>query len=454
MSTETNTQRLSFWRASGYGTGDIASSLAVTTNALFLLKFATDALGLDGTWAGIALLMGKLIDAVTDPLMGEWVDRTRHKWGSKRPFLFYGALPFGLSFFLLYSLPKVGDPTLQFVLFAFCCALQSVCFTICNIPYTTLTASLTQDSQERTRLTTFRFFFSTIATIIVATATPSLSRSPLSYTWVGAIYGTLMTLSLLVTFATTAEQPPQEAPMPWSLKQSIRDYISTWKLRTFRILVGIFFLHTIAFALLGAWVVFFAKQTLLMESEEIVVAPMIATALITLVPWYLLSTWLGKKQSFLWGTVWSIFALLLMLWPAPKATVPIVVSAIILGVGFSSYTLFPYAMIPDVIEEDEWETGHRREGLFYGVWVFIEKLGRGFAFLLAGMGLSLIGYKQGVKATPEMGTSLRWLLAVGPTLFLLPSIYLILRYPLTTEAHKALCDKLEARKASSQSTTP
>ncbi|HEY9835758.1 MAG TPA: MFS transporter, partial [Vampirovibrionales bacterium] len=130
-----------------------------------LLIFLTEVAGLDPGLAGTVLMIGKVWDAINDPVIGMLSDRTRSRWGRRRSWMLFGSLPFGLSFFLYWLVPHFSaDPDLNKSLLFGYYILVSIFFhaayTAVNLPYTALTPELTEDYNERTSLNSFRFAFS------------------------------------------------------------------------------------------------------------------------------------------------------------------------------------------------------------------------------------------------------------------------------------------------------
>jgi GPH family glycoside/pentoside/hexuronide:cation symporter len=158
-------QRLSFWEKLSYGAGDLGPAIAANLMVVFQLIFFTNVAGLNPGLAGTVLLVGKVWDAVNDPLIGVLSDRTRNSWGRRLPWMFWGAIPFGVSFFFLWWVPQfTPDPEqnqwLLFWYYVLVAIAVNTFYTVVNLPYTALTAELTQDYDERTSLNSFRFGFS------------------------------------------------------------------------------------------------------------------------------------------------------------------------------------------------------------------------------------------------------------------------------------------------------
>ena len=149
----------------GFGIGDLGGNLFFTAMGFYSLIYLTDTVGLAASLAGIAILIGKFWDAVTDPMMGYISDRTRSRWGRRRPYLIFGALPLLLSMWYFFSAPNYTNAqTTGFLWATLALCLLNTAYTVVNIPYGSLTPEITKDYQERTSLNGFRFSFAVIGT--------------------------------------------------------------------------------------------------------------------------------------------------------------------------------------------------------------------------------------------------------------------------------------------------
>ena len=170
-------EKLNFTTKLAYGSGDMGPAITANILVFFLLYFFTNVAGLPAGMAGSILAIGKIGDAINDPIAGILSDRTRTRWGRRIPWMLFGAIPFGIFFFLQWIVPNFSDdPNLNnWYLFAYyivIATLFNLAYTAVNLPYTALTPELTQDYNERTNLNSFRFAFSiggSILSLILAT---------------------------------------------------------------------------------------------------------------------------------------------------------------------------------------------------------------------------------------------------------------------------------------------
>ncbi len=158
-------EKLNFTTKLAYGAGDMGPAITANILVFFLLYFFTNVAGLPAGLAGSILAIGKVGDAINDPIAGILSDRTRTRWGRRIPWMLFGAIPFGIFFFLQWIVPTFSeDPNVNnwglFVYYVVVATLFNLAYTAVNLPYTALTPELTQDYNERTNLNSFRFAFS------------------------------------------------------------------------------------------------------------------------------------------------------------------------------------------------------------------------------------------------------------------------------------------------------
>ena len=172
-----NREKLNFTTKLAYGSGDMGPAITANILVFFLLYFFTNVAGLPAGLAGRILAIGKIGDAINDPIAGILSDRTRTRWGRRIPWMLFGAIPFGIFFFLQWIVPQFSNDTTvnNWYLFAYYVVigiLFNIAYTVVNLPYTALTPDLTLDYNERTNLNSFRFAFSiggSILSLVLAT---------------------------------------------------------------------------------------------------------------------------------------------------------------------------------------------------------------------------------------------------------------------------------------------
>lgn len=469
--------RLNFPTKLAYGAGDLGPAITANILAFFLLLFFTNVAGLKAGLAGSILMIGKIWDAVNDPIVGVMSDRTQSKWGRRLPWMFWGAIPFGIFFVLQWVVPRFSpDPAInQWWLFGYyvlVAILFNTAYTAVNLPYTALTPQMTQDYNERTNLNSFRFLFSiggSVLSLILAQvifallkpATPqtgSCNEGELQYLVLAIACGLISIASLYwcifgirrrVLAAERAHLESAELEeIP--LLQQIRIALSN---RPFLYVIGIYFCSWFAVQITASIIPYFVINWMGREDQFVpVLLAVQVTALVMLFIWSAISRRLGKKAVYFMGMGLWIIAQAGLFFLQPGQIGLMYVLAILAGVGVSTAYLIPWSMVPDVIELDELQTGQRREGIFYSFMVLLQKIGLAAGLFVLGVGLEWSGFRervpcQAAPVQPESAlTAIRVAIGPLPTIALLLGLVLAYLYPITREVHAEVLLQLEERK--------
>jgi len=451
---ESQRERLTWRTKAAYAIGDLGNSVGPGTVIPFwYLYFLTDIARLDPALAGLSLLIGKIWDAVNDPLVGVLSDRTRTRWGRRRPYLLFGAVPYGVTFALLWIVPPIRDQLLLCLYFALMYMLFDTAFTLVSCPYTALTPELTLDHDERTSLVTYRMAVSIGAGLLAAlffglVLFPMFPEGdPLAFLTVGATCGAVFIPPLFVTFFSTRERKEFQlagAPNP------LDGFGFVLRNRPWRYTLGISLLSwmpvDIAAALFPYLLIYWVGMN---EAESNMVLFMI---LLSALLWLPLILWLAKrlekKTVFIIATVsWVAVQLSILLIPRGARMLAYVV-AFAAGLGVSSAHVLPNAMSPDVVEVDELMSGRRQEGIYAGFSVFIRKLSTGLVLSTIGPLLAWSGYMEGgVEQSAQTMRAIRLLMALLPAALLMAAIRVAWAYPITRQKHAAIQAEVERRRA-------
>ncbi len=429
----------------GYGVGDFGANLIFQSVLMYLMFYFTDVFGIAAPVAGTIFLVSKIWDGVTDPVMGYISDRTTSRWGKKRPYLLFGAVPLGLSLVLLFAsppMPEAWKPVYAAVTFLFLCTA----YTVVNVPYGALTASLTMDSRERSSLTGFRMFSAILGTLVVAGVTKPLAEQVFSSPVVGyrvtmTIYAVLAVVFTWITFFSVKEQL-QAADGSEQFKLS--DIPEILKSNPPFILLSIgMIMHLGALGIIAAMVNYYFKYN--MDNPAFTTTAMICLfvpAALVIPLWVWVSNRFGKKTAFNLGMGLAgvmLFALYFIRELNPILLLPVFV---LLGVGISTIFLCPWAMIPDTVEYSEMKTGMRREGVLYGFFYFGQKVAAAVAGFIAGQGLGAVGFQANAAQTPEALEGIRILVTFVPILLIIIGIVFISLYPINDAMHRKMCDEI------------
>ncbi len=443
-----------------YGVADIGAAISTTAINFFLLHFLVNVVGLRPGLAGSVLLIGRLIDAITDPLMGVISDRTRALWGKRKPYILWGALPFGLSFALVWAMPEAStSQILTFLIAAGLLTLHTTIFTVVQVPYLALTPELAPTYTERTVLTSYRAGFATFASLIAAAAPPiivaSLNSSQglavdANFGWLmmGVIFGGLSTLCYLPLLLGIKEPVRKVKQVKQNLWQN---YSSALKVKGFPSILGIFMTVTIALGIVSSLLPFYLESVSKVDPEwqTFIIALLFITAIVSLPLWSLLSKHYGKRLAFNMGLLFLTINLPLLMWVSAGASLSpkLIIFTILMGIGLGAVLLFPWAMLPDVVEFDELETGNRREGVLYAIFTFGQKAAVALAVFLNGQVLELINYQPDITIQSNF-TNQGIAFMAGPVAALLfaSAIFWVWRYPVTRASHQRAIAALQKTK--------
>lgn len=403
------TRPLSATTRHGYGIGAAGLAIANTAVMFFLLKYLVDGAGLNPALAGSVLMAGKLWDAITDPIIGRLSDRTSTRFGVRRPWIALGSLPFVTAFATLWSgVPVQG--TAAGLFYALLFIGYSTAYTAVVVPYGALTPALSRSYDERTQINAARMGWSMVGGIIAGIGVPVLlSVTGGSWRAMGVGLGAASLLPLIVTVVATRRhdrptiEPAATTPSLVVLRNA-----------AFRRVVVLFASGWSTIALLSATTPFFVEQH--MRAPELLDATLAAIQLSALAAIPLVS-WLAtrfEKHGAYAITIFSLAMVLIALTLVPAGHAHLTVAiALLSGPGVAAAHVLPWAMLPDVVDADRVRTGTRRDGAFYGVMTFIEKIVTAIVLGALGLLLDLAGYVEGAATQPD-SARLAILLALGP----------------------------------------
>lgn len=378
----------------GFGIGDLGGNLYFSMIGFIFIFYLTEKMGLSGTLAGMAMMIGKLWDAITDPIVSTISDRSTSKFGRRRPFIFWGALLLAISMVLMFSLPKFESTLTTFIVVTALFALLSTAYTFVNIPYASMQPELTDDYDDKTRLTSFRMGFAILGTLLAVTARPiaeSFGLKRNGWTFMAIIMGSIMLISSWITVFTVKEKPASSYKEQKGIKES---YFEAFKNREFILALIPWTLFVSGVTIIqGAFLYYFKYLFGNQGLFELTIFGLIIIALISLPLWVRISQKISKGRSYMIGM--GIFAsgLALSYFLAPILGPSFaVITLSISGIGFSTHYIMPHSIIPDVVELDSARTGIRREGVYYSIWNFVMKSGQAIAGLIIGVTLDLFGF--------------------------------------------------------------
>ncbi len=432
-----------------YGIGDIGNNIFIVTTGMYLLFFLTNVLGVNPALAGTMLLFPKLWDVISDPIMGAISDVTRSRFGRRRVYLLYGAVPFGLCFFVLFIAPGSQTEFANALQVSLLFALGCTAFTVVNVPYASMVPEMSDDYNERLSITSFRMSFASIGALLAGGLTMVIVTAggggAAGFRNMGIIFGIAIVVSCLWCFIGTRNAPslPPHKEMP-PMKEQIK---ITAKNYPFMMLMSSYFLQALAIGVMMAGFIYYVKYAMALPETAMNIAfPIFMITGVIFIPiWLAVGKRLGKIKSYYIGL--ALFTLMMgslfftgadMLWL-------FYVQIFLAGVGFSSFQLFPFSMLPDTVEYDQMQSGLRREGIFSGMWSAGQKIAYSVGPPIVGFALALSGFvREGVQ--PEsLVTGVRVIFCLFPAAMILLSFIPFRKYPLTEGEFEKVKAKIAER---------
>lgn len=449
-------EKLPFKTKLAYGSGDLGTAITAALRGFFLLFFFTDVARLDPAAAAAILLIGRFWDAFNDPIVGWLSDRTVTKWGRRRPWLLIGAIPFGLLFFLLWVVPPFGDVG-KFIYYVVISILLDTFYTVINVPYTALTPELTHDYDERTSLNSFRFAFSVGGALLSAVLHPIIVGSfddiRTGYLVSGAVWAIVSTIPCFIVFYFTRERPesmeaPSEEAIPFV--EQIRIAFANGP---YRFVIALYLSSWLALQLVSTVLIYYLTYYLGVPDQiPLTLLAIQGSSFFFLFIWSMLSRRLDKRIVYIIGaTIWLIVQIALYFVQPDQAWL-VIPLGVIAGGGVAVAYLIPWAMMPDVIELDELKTRRRREGVFYGFMVLLQKAGIALGIFAVGRALDAAGYIVPTDAVPvpiqpeSALNAIRLFMGPIPAAILLGSLAIAYFYPITRDRHARILRVLDKRK--------
>ena len=455
--------RVSKGKKVAYGFGAIAENSMQNSVTNMANPFFNVALGVSPVLLGIAVMLFRIWDAITDPIMGWLSDRTQSRFGRRRPYIVGGAIVGGLLFALMWWCPMGMTPTFYFVWYVCISLLFYSAFTVFGVPYLALGYELSPDYHERTRVMSFRTGFQSVAGFGIQWLFWFTQRDIFDGTvdgmrWVGIAFGIMMIITGIVPGLFLQERELTESERTANReKVGFKSVLSVFKVKPF-----VYVLGALVTAVLGMFLVIIfgfyinvyylfggdlkAASTLLGVGGTVYHVCCICS--VPLVAW--VSSKLGKKNALLIFIVVAILGSACKLWVfIPGKPYLQLISSVLIAPGLSAIWTLLASMTADVTDWDELETGKRREGAFGAFYGWTMKLGFALCFFIAGLILEWTGFRAelgGAQSQETLDLMLR-LYAIIPVIGMLGTIFFVWRFPITETVAPEVRRKLDARKA-------
>lgn len=440
----------------GFGVGDIFGGGAMMIIGFYYLYFLTDVVLLTPKLAGIVFLVSKAWDAVTDPLMGVISDRTRTRWGRRRPYFLAGVILIFLSFFAMWFPVDFDRELHRFIFILVAYVFFSTVITMVMIPYNAMVPELTPDYDERTALTTFRIAFSGFSSLLCAVVPWEIVKAfdpdvRQGFIVMAVAFGLLFALPFIAVFFTTHERAEfQAVPERIDFK---KNFLEPFKTPTFVNVLLMYLFAFVAMDVVMSIVIYFMTYYLNQgDATNYVLGTLLVVQLAVIPVYYLLSKRTSKKTSFTVAAVLWIASMGFSFFVGPDSPVYFMyVFGGLVGVGTGGIVIMIYSIFADVPDVDELYSGERREGIYSGMFMFMRKLSSALGIFLVSNLIDWAGYLVPIDGVQQEQTGefimvLRVVFMVVPVVFLVLCVYNATRYAMTPKLHQRLKNFLERRR--------
>ncbi len=442
-------RQVKFKNILAYGIGDIYGGGSFFIISTLFLFFLTQVVGLHPIRAGMVIAVGKIWDAVSDPLMGYISDHMKTGLGRRRIFFLIGFIPVCISFALLWIRVTFLPEHLIFIWYLFAYIIFSTIFTMMMVPYSALNAEMSTDYKVRTRLSGARMIFSQCSALI-AGVVPKLIIDNFppeqGYTIMGIVFGIFYALPWVFVFWGTWELPYKLPEQKESFKKFYGKFLSILRNRSFRIHIGMYIAAYTAMDIMMAIFIYYITYYMGMQQYfPLFLGSLVLTQMAFLPIYVKLCNIIGKGRAYMIGlAIWGLgLVLLYTLTPAtPLAMIfPVVV---ICGIGLSAGVMIPWAMLPTVTDVDELITTERRAGIYSGMMTLLRKGVQALTLLLVGVLLSSIGFVSGADTqSPATLQSLRLFFVLLPLFFIILGELAAYRFKITPNSHMLMMDEIK-----------
>jgi len=484
------TERIPAREKVGYALGDIATNFFFQSMILYQARFYTDTVGLSAVAVGTMFLVLRLADAVLDPAIGALSDRTQTRWGKFRPWILGTAVPFGVIFWLIYVTPDFG-PAGKLVYAYITYSLVMIAYSANNTPYAALMGVMTPDASERSSVASYRFVGALVGQFVIqALPLPLVEKlgagnSARGWAITMAIFGGVIIVLNLITFATTRERVQPPPGQKSSLREDVKNVLTSgpW-IVMFVVMLLIFTMLVVRGSSSNYFFAYYLDQQSIrafldtlglgaaagpatgwgavLDALGLLVRPdgsnaaavglslfFVVGSAVQIVGIALskpLADRFGKKAVFITGASVTTVATALVFLAGPTQVSLMFWLSILWAVGWGPTVTLPWLMIADVADHSEWLTHRRATGFMFAGCVFALKAGLGLGGALSTWIINAYGYVANVAQTERALLGIRLGASLYPAVMLVLVIVCLIVYPIGKELNLKIQDELAERR--------
>lgn len=450
------------WSKLSYGFADIYGGGAFVVISTFFTVFLTKALGMPTALAGTIPLIGKIWDAVTDPVMGNIADRTQSRFGAKRLYLLIGSIVSALTFAVMWIPVYAGGTTGQYIFYVLMYMLFSTGFTIVMVPYNALLPDMVEDYTVRAKFSSVRMMFSAFGAILAGLVPTLLVRDNTNagqYLTVALIFSVVFLVCILLTFIGTWER--KKPVVKITVKESFVQSFTVYKSRSFRLLLAIFVFGQGAADFVTGLAVYYVDDVLNAYGGgnfTILMGVILLSQFLGMFLFAPIMARTSKKFPVLVGTPIRMLATLAMLlFSHEGASFTVILGlSFIIGLGMAGCSTSIYAILADMADVDELITTVNRPGTCSGMATFVRKIATGFSSAIIGVLLAMVGYdevaaSQGLRQAASVQSGIAYIYVFAQIVLLALTLYFVIRYPLNKPQFEVVRREIARRRGEDSS---
>lgn len=449
-----------------FGSGDIFIGGSQVIMAFFYLRFLTDVVQITPALAGTVVLVSKIWDAVSDPVMGVLTDNTRTRWGRRKPWFVLAFFGIITSFVLLWYPMGFTDESAKFFYVLATYIYFSTVSTVCLVPYSSMSSEISTDYAERNNINGMRLFFSQLSSLLAAvlplTIVDQFSDPRMGWLAMGIIFSVFYAIPWILMFFFTHERVPMGDTRS---EFHLRTFVRPFRVRSFRKLLLMYFLAYLSMDVVAAVFQYYMYYYLNRKDEaDLVIGTMLITQIILIPLVVTMANRVGKATVYRYSiALWLAGACLLALYQATWPDWSIYAVAALVGSGVVGCVVMPWSIFPDVADVGELCFGHRIAGSFSGVLTFSRKFSGAIGIFTVGIILELSGYRPPLQEMQDgryteilqtqpdsVITALQLIVFLVPMALLVPAWLTARTYPLDRETHGRLRRYLEFQRGEVQ----
>lgn len=470
-----------------YGIGGLMDGGGVSMMSCVMLKYMTS-MGIAMTIASTIMMVAKIWDAVTDPLMGFISDNTRGKWGRRKPYMFFGGISLIIAIFLVF-MPVRGwgmsvDGFIGYILVMY--LVWNTCSTITQVPYCSMASDITPSFRERNNANTVKLVFTAVASglgyvlplLFIESLInedgylfmPNLSATDF-WLCMSIVFGVLFGGGLIICGIFVKERiNPKTPKQKFNLKQFVNNYAEPYKNRSYRWHIAMYVTAFMCMDIISALAVYYATDVWhgyklfgMEMSSLFIIAPLMVAAVIMFPIARIVMDKKSKQFAFRMGLPFYIAGGIMLAVMDPSWTPPVLVPiiAFIMGLGFGGAQMMPWIVFPDTVDIAEMATGKRPTGTYSGMMTLARKIGGALGVGMVGWIIGWAGYKENttgdasiyIEQSNEVLLTVKLVMGISIAVFISIALFASFKYKVTSEKLTRIRYFIEARK-SGQELTP